>query len=184
MLHSNKISNSIYNAIPEASNYREHLGRPATATYLKFLSFWRNSLQGNSQRGFLSGPYSSWWWAAPRKTSDPHNWVRFGFLKSIGNMRCNPWLKVEEKSFHFQFAFRFFRGTLVTWDGSRGSERSEIASVLSGFFSKDIGNMTERESKRFEMNPISLVSFDWPSHRNRNVTHTKLVFRPSYSKYQ
>jgi hypothetical protein len=35
------------------------------------------------------------------------------------------------------------------------------------FFSKDIGNMTERESKRFEMNPISLVSFDWPSHRNR-----------------
>ncbi len=83
-------------------------------------------------------------------------------------MRCNPWLKGEVKSFHFQFAFRFFRGTLVTWDdGSRGSERSEIASVLSGFFSKDIGNMTERESKRFEMNPISLVSFDWPSHRNR-----------------
>jgi len=36
-----------------------------------------------------------------------------------------------------QFAFRFFRGTLVTWDdGSRGSERSEIASVLSGFFFK------------------------------------------------
>ena len=66
-----------------------------------------------------------------------------------------------------EFGSVFWRA-LVTWDdGSRGSERSEIASVLSGFFSKDIGNMTERESKRFEMNPISLVSFDWPSQRNR-----------------